>query len=100
MAFTGQEIMDMVEFLGDDATNVDFPEADAPRFFTECLTRIYSSRPDAARQLDGTREAFAEITDLVTDIPLDLKWKQLFVDWYLYKGYASDARDQQDLKQA
>ena len=101
MAFDGQDVIDEIEYLGnDDANNTEFPTTEAPRFMTEALNIIISKRPDVLLQTDGTLDTPADITDLTTAVELPDKWKAVMVEWFLYRGCQSDSRDVQDLRQA
>ena len=104
MAFTTQDIVDELVYLGnDDAAHSEFPLDEIIRFTNEAIDIIVSLRPDTLLETDGTLLTPAHVTNISpTPDTIDLpdKWKAVIVDWILKRGYQSDSRDVQDVRQA
>lgn len=93
MAFTADDVLTEVAFIGNDEDHADFPEAQTLRFLNEAQTILVRRRPDLLLQTDGTLATPAALTDLSDTVGLPDEWKPALAAWFLYRGFSADARD-------
>mgnify|MGYP003655952111 CR=1 FL=1 len=93
MAFTADDVLTEVAYIGNDANHADFPEDQALRFLNEGQTILVRRRPDLLLQTDGTLSTPTTLAALTDTVELPDVWKAALAAWFLYRGFSADARD-------